>query len=185
LKRHNSRQRFFKVLVLVMGMSLAVLINSRGWAKTSSQSDGKAMGRPMTTELKFKSINFDRGLRSEAEIKGPLQSLERVLLEDDRDLESPLANARELASQRSNWPKDSAKQRLKARQTLKEYFNRESTELVLLEEGIEGRGFAPERGEDLKKNWVFSLTIPSLSDHIYWIVIDREDLRKAYVYGFN
>jgi hypothetical protein len=34
-------------------------------------------------------------------------------------------------------------------------------------------------------NWIFSLYLPDLSDHLYWIVIDRATSGDAYIYGFN
>jgi len=43
----------------------------------------------------------------------------------------------------------------------------------------------PENGETASKNWVFSLYIPSLSDHLYWIIVDRTGGVSPYVYGFN
>ncbi len=43
----------------------------------------------------------------------------------------------------------------------------------------------PEDGENTMEHWIFSLALPTLSDHIYWAIIDRKRQRKAYVYGFN
>lgn len=43
----------------------------------------------------------------------------------------------------------------------------------------------PEDGEKLKENWVFSLMLPSLSDHIFWAIIDRNATKEPYNYGFN
>lgn len=43
----------------------------------------------------------------------------------------------------------------------------------------------PEEGESVDLNWVFSLYLPTLSDHLYWIIVPREGEMEAYVYGFN
>lgn len=43
----------------------------------------------------------------------------------------------------------------------------------------------PENGESATENWVFSLYIPSLSDHLYWMVVDRAGEKEPYIYGFN
>lgn len=43
----------------------------------------------------------------------------------------------------------------------------------------------PENGESASKNWIFSLYMPSLSDHLYWIIVDRTGEASPYVYGFN
>lgn len=43
----------------------------------------------------------------------------------------------------------------------------------------------PADGECVAENWIFTLYLPSLSDHIYWVVVDRSGERAAYVYGLN
>ncbi len=43
----------------------------------------------------------------------------------------------------------------------------------------------PENGEMADTNWIFSLYLPDLSDHLYWIIIDRATSGDAYIYGFN
>lgn len=43
----------------------------------------------------------------------------------------------------------------------------------------------PENGESAADNWVFALYIPTLSDHLYWIIIDRAGTASPYIYGFN
>ncbi|MBP9707995.1 MAG: hypothetical protein KBD78_10140 [Oligoflexales bacterium] len=48
-----------------------------------------------------------------------------------------------------------------------------------------GDSFLPHDGESIKANWVFRLAIPSLSDHIYWSVVDPQGQKQTYTYGFN
>ncbi len=43
----------------------------------------------------------------------------------------------------------------------------------------------PENGEKAEDNWIFSLYLSDLSDHLYWIVVDRANDGDAYIYGFN
>lgn len=43
----------------------------------------------------------------------------------------------------------------------------------------------PEDRESTTENWIFSLRLPQLSDHIYWVVVDRSGKRAPYNYGFN
>lgn len=43
----------------------------------------------------------------------------------------------------------------------------------------------PENGESASENWIFGLYMPTLSDHFYWIVVDRTGTASPYVYGFN
>lgn len=182
----------FSHCVWVLALFLNVIVQS---AEASSKSMEKGKGQAQAVRLgeagesamrlQYEKI-FDRGATPADVIAKPLARALEVLLEPSQELESPMGNVRSLipVAGKSQGPDD--KEGLKAtRERLIDYFNREGTELVLLEEGKEGRGFAPERGEDLKKNWVFSLTIPSLSDHIYWIVVAKDSSEKAYVYGFN
>jgi OOP family OmpA-OmpF porin len=43
----------------------------------------------------------------------------------------------------------------------------------------------PEERESGDLNWVFSLSLPTLSDHIYWIIVPRSGEEEAFIYGFN
>lgn len=43
----------------------------------------------------------------------------------------------------------------------------------------------PEQGESAENNWIFGLYLPSLSDHFYWIIVDRAGEASPYIYGFN
>ncbi|MEZ5043070.1 MAG: hypothetical protein R2828_24450 [Saprospiraceae bacterium] len=43
----------------------------------------------------------------------------------------------------------------------------------------------PENGETAEDNWIFGLSLPDLSDHFYWIIIDRRQQNNPYIYGFN
>ncbi|WP_445384199.1 hypothetical protein ACT6NV_09315 [Robiginitalea sp. IMCC44478] len=45
--------------------------------------------------------------------------------------------------------------------------------------------FPPEEGESAQENWVFYLSLPTLSDHLFWIIVPRDGQSEAYVYGFN
>jgi len=43
----------------------------------------------------------------------------------------------------------------------------------------------PENRESVDENWIFVLSLPDLSDHIYWAIVDRTGEKPAYCYGFN
>jgi hypothetical protein len=69
---------------------------------------------------------------------------------------------------------------------LRDHLNRPTSSLSLYRDDVTTEGvFPPQHGENSKENWIFALEIPSLSDHIYWIVVEREGKRDSYVYGFN
>ena len=43
----------------------------------------------------------------------------------------------------------------------------------------------PEERETVADNWIFSLSLFDLSDHIYWVIIPRDGASEVYNYGFN
>ena len=43
----------------------------------------------------------------------------------------------------------------------------------------------PEEREPVADNWIFSLSLFDLSDHIFWVIIPRDGKSKVYNYGFN
>ena len=43
----------------------------------------------------------------------------------------------------------------------------------------------PEERESVTDNWIFSLSLFDLSDHIYWVIIPRDGKSPVYNYGFN
>lgn len=50
--------------------------------------------------------------------------------------------------------------------------------------------YPPEEGESLTDYWIFFLQLPTLSDHLFWVVVPRrpdlmEDGGQPYCYGFN
>lgn len=45
--------------------------------------------------------------------------------------------------------------------------------------------YPPTDGERLDNHWLVGLLIPSLSDHGYWAVIDRQGVKAPYCYGYN
>lgn len=85
----------------------------------------------------------------------------KSFLTDSRHIESPLAVAADS-------------------DTLYEHLNRYSSEVRFVSLGEE-----PEHGESVEKNWIIRLKIPTLSDHIFWAVVDRQGLIAPYNYGFN
>ena len=45
--------------------------------------------------------------------------------------------------------------------------------------------YPPEEGEKVDDNWVFFLSLPTLSDHLYWVIVNRNGEKDPYLYGFN
>ena len=77
-------------------------------------------------------------------------------------------------------------QKLAATQFLRQQMKNSQTSLSLfLGMTVKGLAYPPEQGEKHEQNWIFVLRIPSLSDHIYWIVVDKKGEISPFVYGFN
>lgn len=128
---------------------------------------------------------------SEVSLSDALQQGLAQLFKDLSSRETPLAIAlevlaRETEESAESDPPTEALTRA-AQDLLKEHLNRETTRIALFDdkEPAESGVFPPEQGESPEENWIFSIDIPSLSDHLYWIVVDRGGKRQAYVYGFN
>ncbi len=101
----------------------------------------------------------------------------RLVLSDSSSPESPLAIVRACFGAKALSDKA-------ARLLLKEQLEKSSTRFSLYT-GTEENIPSPEFGEDPEANWIFLLEIPSLSDHYFWIVINKKRERASSVYGFN
>lgn len=184
------RKGLFLFSAALGALDLQAAIESRAKASTNipiyEHAPTAAKEVPMKPILKIEVDKLlDLGSTPRQSVEKALQVALEQILEPSEELESPLNNVWEIESVSKDWPKDSRLQLQRVRERLVKFMNHSETKLVLLEEGKAERGFAPERGEDLKKNWIFSLIIPTLSDHVYWIVVAKEAPYKAYVYGFN
>ncbi|MFO0665770.1 MAG: hypothetical protein U0174_17575 [Polyangiaceae bacterium] len=51
--------------------------------------------------------------------------------------------------------------------------------------GILKIGQSAEQGETVKENWIFTMSLPQLSDHGHWAIVDRKGQEATYNYGFN
>ncbi|HYX32705.1 MAG TPA: hypothetical protein VE954_06295 [Oligoflexus sp.] len=69
---------------------------------------------------------------------------------------------------------------------LREQMQSEKTTLSLyLGSTVQGQIYPPEQGENTQDNWIFVLRVPTLSDHLYWVIVDRKGKAAPYLYGFN
>lgn len=125
------------------------------------------------------AINFETALR---------ESL-RAFLEDGRDVESPWSLVSMVEDlQPQFFPSDEAYETAVTERVM--FYMNEEGKLRLLpyDEEINFDKIdynPPEDGESLLENWVFSLYLPKLSDHLYWAIVDREGIKETYTYGFN
>ncbi len=108
------------------------------------------------------------------------------ILESRDHAESPLEVAlTEVPREPGSWYHSDAR-KAAGQKALRSELDRTQTRFALYT-GDEAPEIAlpPEQGENADKNWIFSLYIPSLSDHFYWVVIDKSGRKKPYIYGFN
>lgn len=109
-----------------------------------------------------------------------------TILQDEQNLESPRGIIREIYGLFPDQVEDAEAQ---LQQKLRAYL--QTGELILLpnvnwdnwrrEDGY----YPPENRESAADNWIFYLRLPQLSDHLFWIVIDRTGTQKPFLYGFN
>lgn len=127
-------------------------------------------------KLPHNQVSFIKALRHALE----------ALLTDDEDAESPrsiVMNVYELFPGEI----DRAEELIQSR--LREHLSDASLQLLPNVDWTDrNQDFdfnPPENGESAEENWIFGLYMPSLSDHLYWIIVDRTGGASPYVYGFN
>ena len=112
-----------------------------------------------------------------------------VTLGDFVGVESPLQIAADAwASNQLKYPtgKLTLTQKQAVRNFLRQQLQDPKTSLALyLGQTVKGLSYPPEQGESADDNWIFVLRIPTLSDHLYWVIVDRQGQRAPYLYGFN
>ncbi len=60
-----------------------------------------------------------------------------------------------------------------------------TVDLVESDDVVEGATWYPaEHGDSIKDNWIFMLSIPAFSDHLYWAMVPRNG-EAPFNYGFN
>lgn len=106
----------------------------------------------------------------------------RSFLRDASDIESPLALATQLALEEINLPLEANNPWVvkRAKEILHVNLNQYTSELRFVSPDEK-----PEHGETVKRNWIIRLKIPTLSDHIFWAVVERSGAIAPYNYGFN
>jgi hypothetical protein len=92
----------------------------------------------------------------------------KSLLNDNDDLESPLVIIRDRALT-SNLKRE-----------LHNHMNKRTTTFRLLKRTEEAAS-----GEIAGRYWIFEMYIEDLSDHFYYVIIDKNGFEKTYNYGYN
>lgn len=105
------------------------------------------------------------------------------LLRDGRHIESILALATMVAFEELGvpWQEPAPESvRVRADQLVAEHLSSEKTRVRMMPVGA-----TAEDGEEVARNWIFRIKVPTLSDHIHWVIVDRSGQKPAYNYGFN
>ncbi len=183
LRRPNS-------LINIRGITMLSLIITVGFSgllsmayscpERTSLSTLPTISNELRTEFKW---TVDLG--SQNQTLPAFQAAIKTLFEKDAELESPLSIVHSILAEESPARGGDEESWNRSRQKLDQYLDSPDSTLVLLEGKDDGRGFLPEQGESTEVNWIFSLVIPELSDHVFWIVVPKDSSAKPYVYGFN
>lgn len=141
--------------------AVAAMLASRGIGKISldfpdGEADRQAAAHPG-------SVSFEAALE---------KALDSFLTDSD-DPESPLGLVSDIDSD------DSCKRRTD-QATLKCYLDDPQAELGMLR-----LGDSAEHGEKVSDYWIFTVSLPHLSDHGHWAIVDRKGREATYNYGFN
>jgi hypothetical protein len=112
-----------------------------------------------------------------------------VILDDFQAIEAPLnIAAHGWASTHNQQLRGelTLDQKTEARRFLRQQMQQTETSLALYQGVIiKGQNYPPEQGENTQENWIFVLHVPTLSDHLYWVIVDRKGQKAPYLYGFN
>lgn len=103
--------------------------------------------------------DFKNDISHEAALRMALESF----LKEDRDPESPLAIAG-------------------SPQRLRRLLDHSSSVVHLLRSDESPEGYTSDA---TTRAWIFQLSIPRLSDHVYWAVIDRQGRSLPFNFGVN
>lgn len=121
-------------------------------------------------------LKQNESFQNATSFEGALRAALESIMKDRRDSESPLAllEADDIKESGSS--------------TLFNLLNRPSTIFGL----VSAIDFAdttliypPEHGEQLSEYWVFYLSVPDYSDHMFWALVSRSNPADVYNYGFN
>lgn len=115
-----------------------------------------------------------------ADEEGFLEALEAAItsfIEDGEDEQSPLAliEADPLAYDLSDEP-----EREELQNAVRDFMNAGDSQLTLI---TSESPIQPDGGENPDKFWVFLLQMPSLSQHRWWAIVDKNGRRETYNYG--
>ena len=104
-------------------------------------------------------------------------------MNDNSDIESPLEIVRHAYEEKyKNYMKYplSYDNLIRSKWMLRHYLNNNETSISIGNDVL-----PPEYGESVEDNWVFNINISGLSDHLYWVIVDKTGKNKTYNYGFN
>ena len=118
------------------------------------------------------------------------KGLEKALisiLHDMNDVESPLDIARYAVEEKYHlymrYPLSQNNLYLTKR-LLREFLNSNESS-ISIGDYVDDNFYPPEYGESVEDNWAFFIYLPELSDHLYWVIVDKSGEKETYNYGFN
>lgn len=164
--------------------------------RTETEDDEKSIDHIILVEFKLTQLSYQidpSDVEAQEQLPGnqisftdALRLALETLLTSDSDRESPRFLIQQIFGL---FPEDDPEAAEKITTHLREYLQQGELRLLPDEdwnnEDTEFDYYPPEERETATLNWVFSLYLPTLSDHLYWIIVPRDGAREAYIYGFN
>ena len=208
----DARQAAFTAVLMLSGLEerygVSLPLSCKGQAVASHVSDGHGtvqeelerarlilgedfglLGMRLHVDRKaLQSVLLESPEGSKSLSQALISGLSQLLTDTDSP-ETPLLIALSAAAQEQDlipkWPL-TQEQKALALEVLRRELKQPETRLGLYT-GSEPVHIAypPEDGESPRDSWIFSLSIPTLSDHLYWVIVDKLGRRAPYVYGFN
>ncbi|GIW25699.1 hypothetical protein [Meiothermus sp.] len=115
-----------------------------------------------------------------ADEDGFLEGLEaaiRSFIEDDADDESPLGL---IEADPSAYDLSDEPDRDELQNAVRDFMNAGDSQLTLI---TPESPLQPDGGENPDKFWVFLLQMPTLSEHRWWAIVDKNGRNETYNYG--
>ena len=192
----EKRSVIYLIKTLNWSEKATLWINEQLDLRTETEDEEKSIDHIILVEFKLTQLAYQIDpvdVEEQEQLSGnrlkftdALRSALDSILTSDSDRESP----RFIIQQTFGlFPEEDTEAADKIMEHLREYLQQGELRLLPNEDwndyDAEFDFNPPEERESADLNWVFSLYLPTLSDHLYWIIVPRDGETEAYVYGFN
>lgn len=132
----------------------------------------------LTVKVSPSAINKQSAMGSKVTFVDALKLAIQSFLEDDTEIESPLA---QMLNDPGAYGLPQGADKAAATKVLRSYLNQSTSTLTLQTAKSQ---YPPENGEKVDNNWIFLLELQEMSG-LYWVIIDRSGTKAPYNYGVS